>query len=169
MSKPFFFLLLPILLIHQFSWAQTTKRPNIVFILTDQERYFADYPAELEVPGRRWLMDRGVRVIRALRVKGPETIAEAARYPDCTILLDAFVKGAMGGTGKTFDWELARDLAASRPVILSGGLKPENVAEAIRQVRPYGVDTSSGVEGDTPGRKDFDRVRAFIENARSSE
>ncbi len=117
----------------------------------------------------RWLMDRGVRVIRALRVKGPETIAEAARYPDCAILLDAYVQGELGGTGKTFDWELARELAASRPVILSGGLRPENVAEAIRQVRPYGVDTSSGVEGGTPGRKDFDRVRAFIENARSPE
>ncbi len=117
----------------------------------------------------RWLMNRGVRVIRALRVRGPETIAEAARYNGCTILLDAYVKGELGGTGKTFDWELARDLAASRHVILSGGLRPENVAEAIRQVRPYGVDTSSGVEGDIPGRKDFGRVRAFIENVRSSE
>ncbi len=116
-----------------------------------------------------WLMDRGVRVIRALRMKGPETIDEAARYPECTILLDAYVQGELGGTGKTFDWELARKLSASRPVILSGGLKPENVAEAIRQVRPYGVDTSSGVEGDTPGRKDLARVRAFIGNARSSE
>ncbi len=117
----------------------------------------------------RWLIDRGVRVIRALRVKGPETIAEAARYPACTILLDAFVKGELGGTGKTFDWELARDLAARRPVILSGGLRPENVAEAIHQVRPYGVDASSGVEGEVPGRKDFWRVRAFIENARAAE
>ncbi len=117
----------------------------------------------------RWLIDRGVRVIRALRVKGPETIAEAARYPACTILLDAFVKGELGGTGKTFDWELARDLAARRPVILSGGLRPENVAEAIHQVRPYGVDASSGVEGEVPGRKDFGRVRAFIENARAAE
>ncbi len=117
----------------------------------------------------RWLMARGVRVIRALRVQGPETIAEAARYPDCTILLDAYVQGELGGTGKTFDWELARELAASRPVILSGGLRPENVAEAVRRVRPYGVDVSSGVEGGTPGRKDFDRVRAFIENTRSAD
>jgi len=117
----------------------------------------------------RWLMDRGVRVIRALRVKGPQTIDEAARFPDCTILLDAYVQGELGGTGKTFDWELARELVASRPVILSGGLRPENVGEAVRLVRPYGVDSSSGVEGETPGRKDFDRVRAFIENVRASE
>ncbi len=117
----------------------------------------------------RWLMDRGIRVIRGLRVQGPETIDEAARYPDCTILLDAFVIGELGGTGQTFDWELARKLAASRPVILSGGLKPENVAEAVRQVRPYGVDSSSGVEGGTPARKDLDRVRTFIENARAAE
>lgn len=117
----------------------------------------------------RWLIDRGVRVIRGLRVKGEETIAEADRYPGCTILLDAYVKGELGGTGKTFDWALARELAARRPVILSGGLRPENVAEAIEQVRPYGVDSSSGVEGKTPGRKDARFVNAFIQNARSAD
>ena len=79
------------------------------------------------------------------------------------------MQGELGGTGKTFDWSLARELAATRPLILSGGLRPENVAEAVREVIPYGVDSSSGVEGQTPGRKDPERVRAFIENARAAE
>ncbi len=117
----------------------------------------------------RWLAERGLRVIRGLRVRGQETLAEADRYPGCTILLDAYVEGSLGGTGRTFDWRLARELAARRSVILSGGLRPENVAEAVREVRPYGVDSSSGVEGNTPGRKDPDRVRRFIENARAAD
>jgi len=120
-----------------------------------------------EPPGDcRWLQERGLRVIRALRVRGPETLAEAGRFPGCAILLDAYAEGKPGGTGKIFDWSLARELAGRRTVILSGGLRPENVAQAIQEVRPYGVDVSSGVEGDAPGRKDPERVRRFIENAR---
>lgn len=116
-----------------------------------------------------WLIKRGLRIIKGLRVRGVETGEEASLYPDCTILLDAYVEGELGGTGKTFDWSLARELGATRPLILSGGLRPENVADAIRQVNPYGVDSSSGVEGQTPGRKDPDRVKAFIEKVRASE
>lgn len=116
----------------------------------------------------RWLIERGLRVIRALRVKGPETIAQISAFPDCAILLDAYVKGALGGTGETFDWELARQAAVARPIILSGGLKPENVGEAVRSVQPYGVDSSSGVEGAVLARKDPERVLNFIENARAA-
>ena len=115
-----------------------------------------------------WLIDRGLRVIRALRVKGPETISEIDSFPDCAILLDAYVKGALGGTGETFDWELARQAAVARPVILSGGLKPENVTDAVMRVQPYGVDSSSGVEGTVLARKDSERVLGFIENARAA-
>ena len=116
----------------------------------------------------RRLMERGLRVIRALRVKGPETIAQIDAFPDCAILLDAYVKGALGGTGETFDWELARQAAVARPIILSGGLKPENVGEAVRGVQPYGVDSSSGVEGAVLARKDPERTLSFIENARAA-
>ena len=116
----------------------------------------------------RWLIERGLRVIRALRVKGPETIAQIDVFPDCAILLDAYVKGALGGTGETFDWELARRAADARPIILSGGLKPENVGEAVSSVQPYGVDSSSGVEGAVLGRKDPERVLGFIQNARAA-
>lgn len=85
------------------------------------------------------------------------------------ILLDAHVPGVHGGTGKTIDWLAARDFAANSrlPVMLAGGLKPENVAEAIRVAQPYGVDVSSGVEA-SPGIKDHGLVRAFIEAARKS-
>ncbi len=115
------------------------------------------------------LIGRGLRVIRGLRVRGRAALEEAARYPDCTILLDTFVPGELGGTGQAFDWSLAEELAAGREVILSGGLRPENVAEAVRRVRPWGVDSSSGVEGGVPGRKDPGRVMEFIERAREAD
>ena len=116
----------------------------------------------------RWLIERRLRVIRGLRVKGPETIAQIDAFTGCAILLDAYVKGALGGTGETFDWELAQQAAVTRPIILSGGLKPGNVGEAVRSVQPYGVDSSSGVEGAVPGRKDPERTLSFIENARAA-
>ncbi len=116
----------------------------------------------------RWLIERGLRVIRALRVKGPGTIAQIDGFSACAILLDAYVRGELGGTGETFDWGLARQVAGARPIILSGGLKPDNVADAVRSVRPYGVDSSSGVEGAVLARKDPERVLGFIQYARAA-
>jgi len=80
-------------------------------------------------------------------------------------LLDAFSDQAYGGTGQTVDWTLAQEAARSTPIILAGGLNPANVADGIRVVRPYGVDVSSGVER-SPGKKDPDKVKAFVEAAR---
>lgn len=110
------------------------------------------------------------RVIQAFRVQGPETLDRLPAYRDSSDawLLDAYVPGAAGGTGARFDWNLAvqaRDLG--HPLILAGGLKPENIAEAVRQVRPFAIDVSSGVES-APGRKDPDKVRRLIEAARSA-
>lgn len=83
-------------------------------------------------------------------------------------LLDAAVQGERGGTGHVTDWEVARAAVESgKRIILAGGLTPENIAEAVQKVRPFGVDTSSGVES-TPGKKDYDRIRRFICNAKSS-
>ena len=104
------------------------------------------------------------RSIRALRVRENVTFDEIARYPASGLLLDAWVTGAFGGTGVLCNWEIAAWIAKKRPVILAGGLTPENVATAIRTVRPYGVDVSSGVE-DAPGRKDRKKVAAFIKAA----
>ncbi len=101
------------------------------------------------------------RSIRALRVRESETLDVIDRYPASGLLLDALVTGAFGGTGVLCNWEIAAEIAKKRPVILAGGLTPENVATAIQTVRPYGVDVSSGVE-ETPGRKDRKKVAAFI-------
>jgi phosphoribosylanthranilate isomerase len=82
-------------------------------------------------------------------------------------LLDACAPGRPGGTGQTFNCDLALEaMKLGRPVFLAGGLTPENVADAVRRVRPYAVDVSSGVEA-APGRKDPAKVRAFIESAKT--
>lgn len=112
---------------------------------------------------------QGVAVrLKAFRVRGPETLGDVYRYEGTAeaYLLDAYVPGVAGGTGATFDWELAvaaRELG--RPLILAGGLTPETAADAVRQVRPYAVDVSSGVER-APGRKDPDKVCRFVREVR---
>ncbi len=105
------------------------------------------------------------RSIKALRVRDAASLQNHQDYAISALLLDAWVAGAYGGTGESFNWELAAQVARQRPVILAGGLTPENVAEAVAIVRPYAVDVSSGVEA-APGRKDPDKVAAFIRNAR---
>lgn len=81
------------------------------------------------------------------------------------LLVDAHVPGAYGGTGQLADWQAARSIAVRYPIFLAGGLTPENVAAAIEQVRPWGVDVASGVES-SPGQKDHLKIRAFIQNAK---
>ncbi len=105
------------------------------------------------------------RIVKALRVKDAASLAGHREYSVSALLLDAWVAGVYGGTGERFNWELAAAVARQRPVILAGGLTPENVAEAVRQVRPYAVDVSSGVEA-APGKKDPAKVAAFIRNAK---
>ena len=105
------------------------------------------------------------RTIKALRVKDAASLAGHGDYRVAALLLDAWVKDAYGGTGRSFNWELAAKVAKERPVILAGGLTAENIAEAIDAVRPYAVDVSSGVEA-VPGRKDPDKVAAFIAAAK---
>ena len=81
-------------------------------------------------------------------------------------LIDASVKGVYGGSGVTADWSAAAELAKSYPLLLAGGLTPENVADAVRQVRPWGVDTASGVES-APGEKDASKMKAFVRTVQS--
>ena len=99
---------------------------------------------------------------KAVRVGSADDVAGAARYPGEHLLVDAKVEGMLGGTGKTVDWVLVEPLARTRKLTLAGGLRPSNVADAIRAVRPFCVDVASGVEqeGD-PRRKDPDKLRAF--------
>jgi phosphoribosylanthranilate isomerase len=109
----------------------------------------------------------GVTVIKAIQVAGPLDPAKLRALPVSAILLDAYRPGQRGGIGEPFDWRLAAPMAAVMPVILSGGLTPDNVAGGIAAVRPYGVDASSGVE--TDGRKDPAKIRAFVAAARSAD
>ena len=83
------------------------------------------------------------------------------------LLIDAFRPGEYGGTGHRADWMLARKVADDISIILAGGLNPDNVAAAVQTVRPWGVDVSSGVEK-TPGKKDHDKIRAFVRNAKAA-
>lgn len=94
----------------------------------------------------------------------PESVT---RWGGGTFLLDAAAAGRRGGTGRTFDWALAREAAAHGRVILAGGLTPDNVARAIAAAEPYAVDVSSGVES-APGRKDETLLRAFVRSAREA-
>ena len=106
------------------------------------------------------------RVIKAFRVKDLQSIKQLEKFPVSGFLLDTFSDDLHGGTGKTFDWNLALPAKKMGPVILAGGLTPRNILQAVRQVRPYGVDVCSGVEK-SPGIKDFEKVRAFLKNIRS--
>ncbi|MDR5708747.1 MAG: phosphoribosylanthranilate isomerase [Armatimonadota bacterium] len=108
------------------------------------------------------------RVIKAIRIRDGRSLEAAADYPVSALLLDTYVPETYGGTGRTFDWSLVEAVRhLDRPLLLSGGLNPENVAEAIRRVRPYGVDASSGVE--TDGRKDPEKICAFVAAVRRAD
>jgi phosphoribosylanthranilate isomerase len=105
------------------------------------------------------------RAIKAFRVRGVASLLALADYRCPAYFLDSYAEGARGGTGVPFDWWLARQAATHGPIILAGGLSPENVGEAIAAARPYAVDASSGVEV-RPGKKDPARLRAFVSAAK---
>jgi len=109
----------------------------------------------------------GLMSLKAVRVRAAESIAQLADYHTDAFLLDAHSSNGLGGTGETFNWDLALEAQKfGKPIFLAGGLTPENVADAVRQVKPFGVDVSSGVESG-PGKKDAPKVRAFITAAKS--
>ena len=111
-------------------------------------------------------------VIKSLRFKEQseaeiwEIVDQFGQLDGVTLLLDSHKPGLYGGTGQLGDWTLARKIAERYPVLLAGGLNPTNVAEAVRQVAPWGVDVSSGVEQlDRPGHKDLNRIKEFCQAA----
>ncbi len=114
-----------------------------------------------------------LKVVRAVHVTGPEAVAEARvldRRVDA-LILDTYdpATGRGGATGKTHDWEISREIveALRTPVILAGGLTPDNVSAAIRRVRPWGVDVHTGVE-DPDGARNLTKMRAFVERAKAT-
>lgn len=130
----------------------------------DAVQLHGDEPPEM----CRLLRRQGVRVIKALRVADRVDVDLLDRYRSAAaLMLDTHVDGLAGGSGRAFDWEAARGLSDRFPLILSGGLTPDNVGRALDIVRPYGVDVSSGVE--TGGRKSPEKIRQFIERVRQWE
>ena len=108
--------------------------------------------------------------MKAIRVRDRESLAEANRFSTVHILLDSWSPAAYGGTGKTADWKMIGKFLADHSehrFVLAGGLNPDNVADAIRSVRPAAVDVAGGVE-ESPGKKDPAKVRAFIDAARGA-
>jgi len=110
-----------------------------------------------------------LKILKAIRVKDRQSIEAMAAYEGCVkgFLLDTYVEGKPGGTGKTFDWSLVKEAKRHGPIILSGGLTAESVREAIDVARPYGVDVSSGIET-APGIKNHEKLRRFVAEVRSS-
>jgi phosphoribosylanthranilate isomerase len=108
----------------------------------------------------------GLPAMKSFRVRGPEVADDVAKYDGHVAwnILDSYQENSYGGTGTSFDWRLAHNLARRFPILLAGGLSPSNVAEAIRIGRPAGVDVSSGVE--TDGSKDAAKIIAFVDAAR---
>lgn len=111
------------------------------------------------------IRDGGLKVIKALRVRDAAALEDMERYGADLYLLDAYSEKALGGTGERFDWGLAKTLRARDNIVVSGGLDPENVREAIEFFEPYGVDASSSLE-DRPGVKNGERVRRFVSAAK---
>src|SRR5262245_9001683 len=116
-----------------------------------------------------YCQELGRTVLKALRVKDRSTFLALAEFRGRAgvrgFVLDAYSDQAYGGTGQMIDWRLAAEVAKAANILLAGGLTPDNVEKAIRAVQPYGVDVSSGVES-APGKKDHEKVRAFIRAAR---
>ena len=110
------------------------------------------------------LQEKSFKAFRGI----PESVDGFARDDVPAFLVDASVKGLYGGSGVTADWDGAAELAKKYPLLLAGGLTPENVAEAIGRVKPWGVDVASGVEA-APGKKDPGKMKAFVQAVRDAE
>lgn len=112
---------------------------------------------------------KGVKLIKAIRVKDRESLSEIENCPSDAIILDAYRKGLYGGTGQGFDRSLAIIAKEyGKNIIISGGLTPDNVREIIKEVKPYGVDVSSGIES-SPAEKNIELMERFIEEVRRAE
>jgi phosphoribosylanthranilate isomerase len=148
-------------------------RPSIVGVFIDQDadevRHIADFVGldllqlhGSEEPG----FDAGRPVMKVLKIRG-EQVPDAGAWPD-PIMLDSWSVDQRGGTGRTWRWDLARDLLATRKVFIAGGLEPGNVGEVVSRFKPYGVDVSSGVEASLRV-KDPEKLRAFVHAVRLAE
>lgn len=146
------------------------KRVVVARRAEDAEDYLAEYVQHYEDTQDKTHFRRGAQWrIRAFRVRDQASLQEIADYPHAVgaVLLDTYHESALGGAGVSFNWSLARQARAltDRLLILAGGLTPDNIADALDAVQPYGVDVASGVER-APGLKDHAKMRAFINAVR---
>ena len=156
---------------------QVGARIECVGVIADLS--FAEAEALRSAVGFQWLQLHGreapervaehERAFQAVAIGSAADAERAALYGGERLLLDAKSDGALGGTGKVFDWQLVRSLCRARRVILAGGLTPENVGTALKSVEPWGVDVASGVEiAGEPRRKDQLKVTRFVQAARDA-
>jgi phosphoribosylanthranilate isomerase len=115
-----------------------------------------DYCADLK---------KSYKVMKAFRIKDSGSLKGINDYDVNFYMLDSYSEKSKGGTGENFDWNIVESFEFLKPVMLSGGLKPDNVRDAIEKLSPYGVDVSSGVES-SPGKKEIDFMKKFVENVR---
>ena len=148
-------------------------RPTVVGVFIDQEpaevRQIAEFVGAdlVQLHGSEPVgFDAGRPVMKVLKVKDG-AMPSADGWPD-PVMVDSWSADSRGGTGRAWDWELARPLLATRQVFIAGGLKPDNVGKVVSAFRPYGVDVSSGVESGVR-KKDAEKVRAFISAVRIAE
>jgi phosphoribosylanthranilate isomerase len=157
--------------------AAVGSRAEVILVVAD--RSVAELVELRATTGVDWLQLHGAEppdaleavlpaAYKVVHVAGASDVASAARYGGARLLCDTKVPGVLGGSGQRFDWSLVRDLVTTRDLIVAGGLRPDNVADAVRALAPFGVDTASGVEGADPRRKDAAKVRAFVREARSA-
>ena len=160
----------------QIEAALREARPLLVGVFADQDPDTINGIAEecrldlIQLSGSEsWEMVTLIKrpVVKCMKVREGETANQLRRHlhEGAVVLLDPYVSGTYGGTGRTLDWSVAAEIAGDRPTVLAGGLNPANIARAVAAVRPWAVDVSSGVESD--GRKDVGKIRAFIQPAKS--
>jgi len=118
-----------------------------------------------ETPGYCSSFGDKYKVIKAFRLKDKNDLKKINDYDTDFFLFDTYKRDSIGGTGETFDWKILKDFEILKPMILSGGLDPKNVAGAIKEVAPFGVDVSTGVE-ETPGKKNLELMKKFVQNVR---
>lgn len=112
-------------------------------------------------------LKKDFKIIKSFKVKNLSSIEGIDDYEDVDYyLFDTYVKGIPGGTGLSFNWDILKGREFKKPIFLAGGLKPENVGEAVKKVSPYAVDVASGVEK-SPGKKDYRLLKEFIDNAKN--
>ena len=154
------------------------RRPLLVGVFADQDPDTINGIAEevgldlVQLSGSEpWEVNAHLRrpVLKCMKMRDGETAADLLFHYHGTglLLLDPFVPGVYGGTGRTLDWRIAAEIARKTPTVLAGGLTPDNVGDAVRGVQPWAVDVSSGVE--TDGVKDPTKIRDFIAAAKSAD